>query len=209
MFPTAVNAGANTLSANGIPLGTSSWTAAETNFPLPVELLGFTGERQSDTEVMLHWTTATEHNNAGFEVWRMIEGEEDFREVAWVEGAGNSQSMRQYNHSDFNASSATTYYKLKQVDLDGRHEWSPVVAVAGHASRSSLLLYPNPARTEFFTGLASEGGERVLLLDTGGRLVRQWAQGARYELTGLQAGAYTVQVLKEDGGSAQGRLVIE
>lgn len=209
MFPTVTNIGANTLTASSIPLTTSSWTAAMMGTPLPVELLSFTAERTSEREVMLHWTTATEHNNAGFQVWRMIEGEQGFTEVGWVDGAGDSQSLISYEQPDENATGKTSYYKLKQVDHDGQFAWSPIAAVEGTHVQADIVLYPNPARGEFFIQGDLGQWSGVHLIDASGRVVHQWSSHGRFGLEGIPAGVYSVRAITTDGSAQVGRLVVQ
>lgn len=199
MLPTVINTGGNTLIASGVPLSTSIWTAAEIGSPLPVELLSFTGERVNESEVLLNWSTATEHNNAGFEVWRKVEGEEEFSEVAWVDGAGESQSVINYALPDGNSTARTSYYQLKQVDHDGQFEWSAIVAVKGSGADVQLVAYPNPARDRVVLVGLPEGVASISMIDAAGRIVRAW--GNTRELEGLAAferGVYTVVVESAD-----------
>jgi hypothetical protein len=210
MFPTVTNIAGNTMTASGIPLMTSSWTAATLATPLPVELLSFTGMRLNEREVQLSWSTATEHNNAGFEIWRMIEGEVDFTEVGWVDGGGNSQQLITYMHPDDNRASKTSYYKLKQVDHDGQLTWTPVVAVHGRAIAASTIAYPNPATSHTVLGGLPESTSAIALHDAAGRIVKQW--GATALLNGLdqfQRGVYFVNVTDNDGTLKSIRLVLE
>lgn len=195
MLPTVINTGANTLVASGVPLSTYIWTAAEIGSPLPVELLTFTGERVNAREVMLNWSTATEHNNAGFEVWRMIEGEEEFSNVAWVEGAGESQALVNYAVPDENTTSRTSYYQLKQVDHDGQFEWSPIVAVSGSGVEAQLVAYPNPARDRVVLSGLPTNVDRITMVDAAGRFVGAWGNTTELDnLDGFERGVYTVVV---------------
>ncbi|QQR87988.1 MAG: T9SS type A sorting domain-containing protein [Flavobacteriales bacterium] len=195
MLPTVLNTGANTLTASGVPLSTSIWTAAEIGSPLPVELLSFTGERVNEREVMLTWSTATEHNNAGFEMWRMIEGEEEFSNVAWVEGAGESQAVINYALPDDNTTSRMSYYKLKQVDHDGHFAWSAVVAVDGSVVGNDLVVYPNPARDRAALSGLPGNVVRISMMDAAGRFVRAWSNTTELDnLDGFERGVYTVVV---------------
>lgn len=166
---------------------------------LPVELLSFSATRVNGREVQLFWSTASEHNNAGFEVWRMIEGGEDFSEVAWVDGAGESQALVNYALPDQNSTTRTSYYQLKQVDHDGQFEWSPIVAVKGSGVDVQLVVYPNPARDRVVLAGLSEGVASISMIDAAGRIVRAW--GNTLELEGLAAferGVYTVVVESAD-----------
>lgn len=209
MIPTVTNIGANTLAGSAQPLTASSWTAAELDAPLPVELIVFTGERLNERDVLLQWSTASERDNAGFEVWRKIEGEEAFTEVGWVNGAGTSQGLLNYELVDENAATSMSYYQLKQVDHDGQSTWSPVVAVAGASQRSAITLYPNPARDTFFVLGDRATWTGVSLLDASGRMVREWSPDAQFDLGGLPGGVYVVRVGLQDGTVQQERLVVE
>ncbi len=209
MMPTVTNVGANTLTAMGVSLGAAFWTAAEMSSPLPVELLAFSGQRINADLVELEWTTASEHHNAGFEVWRMVEGEDGFTEVAWVDGAGDSQTLQRYALPDANATRGTSYYKLKQVDLEGTATWSPVIAVEGMADQRSMLAYPNPASDRIMLAGMPDDVTHVDLLDAAGRAVRTWGGNSQLDdLGGLERGMYTVVVSAANGVTSL-RVVLE
>lgn len=207
MVPTVTNVGGNTLVSTGMPLQSGIWTAAESSSPLPVELLSFTGERTSEREVALLWTTATEHDNAGFELWRMFEGEDEFKHVGWVDGMGTTQSLTEYTHADDNAEQRVSYYRLKQVDLDGSFTWSDVVAVEGARIGGSFVLYPNPADQWLtISGLDGAAGA-IRVLDASGRLVLDERIGHglsshRLDTGALMPGSYSAMVLSSSGESA-------
>ncbi|RNI32369.1 choice-of-anchor D domain-containing protein [Rufibacter immobilis] len=129
---------------------------AEMNFfvlttTLPVELVDFTATPASNA-VMLSWKTATEKNNAYFEVQASANPKrEEFKTVKRVESkVTNSSSLTSYEIEDRTpAKSTTTYYRLKQVDLDGSVEYSKTIAVARTAAAATpaatpVTVYPNP-----------------------------------------------------------------
>jgi len=119
---------------------------ANGNGGLPVELIQFEAVRQNADEVLLNWATASEKNNEGFQLERMLEGETSFREVAWVDGNGNSVNTNYYQYTDENSTLETSYYRLKQVDFDGTATYSAIRAVNGQSSGKYMdwKLYPNP-----------------------------------------------------------------
>lgn len=209
LLPTVTNTIANTLQTTGVPLATAFWTAAELGSPLPVELLSFTAERVGVSEVALDWSTATESNNAGFEVWRMVEGEAAFTNIAWVDGQGDSRTTTYYGLPDTKAASATSYYQLKQVDNDGRATWSPIAAVAGVASEVRLVAYPNPAHDRVVLAGLPVGTSRIGLFDASGRAVRAWGGTTEIDgLSDLERGVYTI-VVESTEGIQSVRLVLE
>lgn len=164
--------------------------------PLPVELLSFTAERTSADQVELVWSTATEHNNAGFEVRRQVEGDAAFSQVAWVDGAGNSLHLLQYLHTDNNPATRVSFYQLRQVDNDGTSAWSEVVAVQGAAA--GLMVLPNPARDHFTLRGADDLPGPVELIDARGRVVRTWQLRDPLDLSGIVPGAYLVRLPASD-----------
>jgi len=123
----------------------NSWTLA----PLPVELSSFSAIR-IEGGVELNWKTETEVNNYGFEIERNY-SEESRRELGWekigfVEGHGNSNSIKEYQYIDRNALSGTYSYCLKQIDNDGSFSYSKTVQITIDALMNYELSqnYPNP-----------------------------------------------------------------
>jgi len=113
---------------------------------LPVELTSFSARAIAEG-VLLNWTTATEINNHGFEVERSDDGIE-FYTVAFVHGAGTSTESREYIYTDNveYKGGETFYYRLKQIDLDGRIQYSDIIEVEFDVPKDFVLHqnYPNP-----------------------------------------------------------------
>jgi hypothetical protein len=118
--------------------------------PIPVELTSFTATTQTG-KVFLHWTTATETNNLGFEIERKIISEakvEDWNMIGITPGYGTTTEPKEYsfvdNISELNATALA--YRLKQVDFNGSFEYSDVVYV-DYLNPIEFTLnqnYPNP-----------------------------------------------------------------
>ena len=106
---------------------------------LPVEIISFTAN-SNGKEVGLDWSTATEVNNYGFEVYR------DGIKIGFVQGHGNSNSPKKYSLTDKPEGAKTFKYQLKQIDFDGRFEYSSEIEVNIEVpSKLSLNQnYPNP-----------------------------------------------------------------
>ncbi len=122
---------------------------------LPVTLTYFTAEESSGS-VILKWATAQEINNAYFDVERSVDGTA-FTKIATIQGAGNSNENLDYQFTDFNIpSSGKIQYRLKQVDIDGKFEYSKIVTVRSSAANQSISIYPNPARDQLNILLKAE-----------------------------------------------------
>lgn len=113
------------------------------NTPLPVELVAFNGEaRENDN--YLHWLTYSETNNQGFYIERSEDGI-NFSSVGYQEGAGNSNTVIDYSFIDNSIKSLIYYYRLKQIDFDGKHEYSDVIIISRAEKEEKLItVYPNP-----------------------------------------------------------------
>ena len=114
--------------------------------PVPVELTSFTAEAEAEG-VLLKWTTASELNNHGFEVERSLNGIE-FYTVAFIPGSGTTTETKQYAYTDDvdYKGGEIFFYRLKQVDLDGRVNYSSIVEVEFNVPKDFVLHqnYPNP-----------------------------------------------------------------
>ncbi|CAN5505090.1 hypothetical protein BH11BAC1_BH11BAC1_30390 [soil metagenome] len=98
--------------------------------------------------MLCSWITATETNNDHFDVERSKDANL-FRKIGEMKGfgAGTSVHNMEYKFQDVDVCTGTLYYRLKQVDIDGRFTYSDVVAVS--CKNSLVSLSPNPARNTF------------------------------------------------------------
>ena len=188
--------------------------------PLPVELTSFEAKWASNA-TELRWTTASEKNSSYFVVERSANGEKGYQAVGRVAAAGSSSSSRSYQLRDVEAGMLGVnqlYYRLRQVDADGREAFSrvAVVAVGKQAGAAQLDVYPNPAATAQevrldFRSLPTGGGQLSTYTETG-QLVSQTLlaeTAGRVALPALRAGLYYV-VLRDTAGHkvATKRLVV-
>jgi len=199
----------HTASLSGIS-SFSLWTLGNAANPLPVELAAFTAQAQG-TGALLRWTTASEANNARFEVESSPDGT-GFTQLGTVAGAGSSTQAHSYAFTDEHVAryaASQVYYRLRQVDLDGTASYSPVRTVVLTGAGAGLALYPNPARGEAATLIGAAPGTVVTVLDALGRPVAtataDAAGSAALALpTGTPAGVYVVRT-----GQQALRLVVE
>jgi hypothetical protein len=126
----------------------SPFAVEDLEMNLPVELLTFDANRLDLIQVELDWSTASETNNQGFEIERMLEHESSFQKIAWVDGHGTTTLTNYYQLMDDNNYSDVSYYRLKQIDFDGSFAYSDIRAVAGMQSKNgselNVAIFPNP-----------------------------------------------------------------
>lgn len=107
---------------------------------LPVQWISFT-VKNINNKNELRWQTGNEINNLRFEIERSDKGV-SFTKIGEVAGAVNSSSTTEYSFIDNTPISGINYYRLKQVDIDERSEYSRIVAVENTTREFSV--YPNP-----------------------------------------------------------------
>jgi hypothetical protein len=117
------------------------------NEALPVELTAFTARPVKNIAIRLDWTTASEMNNVRFDIERSTDGVK-FEKIGEVAGNGNSRTVRNYLYEDESVKPGVIYYyRLKQIDLDGKYTHSRIVQ-AKISSGEKLTIsefMPNPA----------------------------------------------------------------
>jgi hypothetical protein len=181
--------------------------------PLPVELTYFQAELRPNQTTQLDWQTATELNNAGFEVERSQDAR-NWQKIGYVEGKGTTNEVQDYRHIDPDPQSGINYYRLKQIDYDGHFEYSPVRSV--RRKGLGVNLFPNPVaeRSELnvnFTNAPSRGTTSLRIFDISGQLMQQMPLGGQYnqvDIGQLPAGVYFVEVV-EGRKAWQERLVVQ
>jgi hypothetical protein len=184
---------------------------------LPVSWLSFSGFANGDN-VDLVWVTAQEINNKGFEVERSLDGV-TFENVGFVKGAGTYNGKLNYAFVDAGilASSPVAYYRLKQVDFDGKFEYSSTVVVRNNVDAANdVKVYPNPFKETVSIELrnATELTGTATLIDIQGRVVKTISLNldkgfGTFEMSGLDElkdGVYFVKV-NIGGQSYQEKLV--
>ncbi len=145
--------------------GTVSTTAVVTQFgpltfgslsntvnPLPIVLKNFTANLVDLQSVSLNWVTSSELNNDFFELQRSTTGE-SFEKIGTVKGAGTTVKETRYQFNDKSPVRGINYYRLKQVDFDGKHTYSDLVSIEVDFDVPVIpvflpTLFPNPTDSE-------------------------------------------------------------
>lgn len=181
---------------NGYPVTLLSATYL-TASALPVTFTSFTASLQNKN-VLLNWKTAQETNTDHFNVQRSLTGI-DFATVDAVSATGNGTGST-YNYNDQTYAKTnvppSVYYRIQEVDKDGKLFYSGTALI--HGSQSIISLYPNPAGSFIrFSIPNATVADAVVIYDAKGRAVKQWSH---YSLTqpaaieGLSKGTYFIQI---------------
>jgi len=113
---------------------------------VPIKLTKFTSTVTENNFIRLDWQTASEFNNNYFTIERS-NNIENWEEVTRIQGAGNSNSLRDYITIDERPYFGTSYYRLKQTDINGEFEYSTILST--YITQNQLLenfIFPNPTK---------------------------------------------------------------
>lgn len=175
--------------------------------PLPVEFLGITAN-QKGSGVSVNWTTGAEYNNKYFDVEKSIDGS-NWSTIARVNSAGNSNSTLKYNAYDAKPVAGYNYYRIKQVDIDGKFDYSPIAKANIKIEKTGVSVLTNPFVNNITVDFLSNNSQYVnaKLTDISGKqiAVQKWQinKGSTRilfeQVAGLQRGMYILTVTDNNG----------
>jgi hypothetical protein len=189
---------------------------------LPVEMVSFTAST-SGLNAQLHWSTATEVNNYGFEIQRRSAESESIGQwlkVGFVPGVGSSSSPHQYSYADQGLAQGRYDYRIKQIDKNGSFKYSSAAQVeVGIAPKEFTLSqsYPNPFNPSTTVEFSVARNDRavVRVFNVLGQEVATLFDGtaeagklyqARFDASRMSSGMYFVQ-LQSNGQSKMQKMV--
>ena len=178
-----------------------------TSVVLPVEFSSFKAKNENCEYVNIEWKTQSEINNSGFYVERSIGSANNFENIVFVEGSINTQIEQRYSFEDDIASirrDGNVYYRITQVDLDGRTSSTEIVSVELDCQDIQGLYvrtYPNPTIDELFVDF--EGGDEevtgIVIRNNLNKLIasidRKNDDQMILDLSSYTAGIYYIQVI--------------
>jgi hypothetical protein len=189
-----------------------------TGFPLPVKLISFSAQLNSNNKTELKWVTASEINASHFVIQKSTDGI-NFSEIGIVPAKGNSSDIANYSLWDnINTDQqALIYYRLCSVDIDGKKEYSETrmirVSKSGN-SGISIVAYPNPAINDLRVTIPANWQNKKVVYEV---IAMNGQTANRYEtanssqtevinIYNLSPGIYMVKVICE-GSIAQQKVI--
>ena len=170
---------------------------------VPVELYHFEAQTTEEGKNQLTWATASEVNNEGFDIERSTDGVR-FEKIGFVKGNGTTVEVKKYSFTDKKVTANLTYYRLKQVDTDGRFEYSKVISALRKSDKfNAISTSPNPTNDmlNIVVETKNEDDLEINLLDVFGKIIQQQKttvqQGLNnksLDLQDLPSGIYFLQL---------------
>lgn len=178
-------------------------------YPIPVELVSFAAEVFSN-DVTLNWITASETNNRGFNIEKKAAGNEEWKNIGFVDGKGTTTEQQLYSYRDEDILSGKYQYRLKQVDFDGTYTYTDAVEIEVLKNDSYALNqnYPNPfnPQTRITFSVPTSTHTTLKVIDILGNevatLLNEIIQAGSYDLSfdasNLASGIYIYQLKSGD-----------
>ncbi len=210
------------ISSNTITAANSSASLAyfvlATSATAPVHFINFSGVRQANRN-KLAWSTATEMNNTGFDIQSSTDGV-NFTKIGFVSTkaiAGNSNAVLQYDYIDAREV-GTTYYRLRQVDLDGKYSFSTVVLIKAGATTKFIIenIYPNPVKISTTLWIASPIKDKstIVIADELGKIystqqtsLEKGSNAIQLNVQTLAPGNYFIKAMNSKGETSTTQFV--
>jgi hypothetical protein len=167
---------------------------------LPIELAYFEAVRTGTSTVVLAWATSSENNNDYFGVEHSLNGNQ-WKEIGRVKGVGKSTVRTLYTFTDTKPSNETNYYRLKQVDLDGKFQYLKIASINPQPiPEEEILIYPAPT-TGVFTFQTAEKKSKIEIVNYLGELIYyndQVTEKTDIDLSHVTKDVYFIKI--ESGG---------
>ena len=178
--------------------------------PLPVTLTAFSANLQTGNKVKVAWSTSMEFNCSRYDIERSTNGN-SFNKIATVAGSGNSNTTKNYliNDDITAVTTAIVYYRLKQMDIDGRSSISKVVSVKLKKTIADFTVSPNPFRNNVNINIEWNKNETsvvkvfnvtgVEVISKTVKMIKGFNYIAIEELTQVPPGNYIIQITTANG----------
>ena len=157
----------------------------------------------------VEWSTSQEFNSKSFAVEKSVDGNSNWNVVASINGAGNSSTVKNYNAYDPAPFKGINFYRIKQVDIDGKFKYSKTVNVKVNTNATGVTVVANPFHNLLTVDFLSTTSQvvSVRLTDITGKQVafEKWSintGSTRKDLSnvsGLQQGMYILTVSTSAG----------
>lgn len=182
--------------------GLMAYPVDTNSVPLPMKLLSFVAQKNGANKISLKWNTASEVNSSHFIVERSNDSKK-FESIGRVKASGNSNTLIGYKADDYrNAGETRIYYRLRQVDLNGEEQLSPVISV-GFDDEEKVAMYPNPSSGNVYFIHESANASECHIYDISGKEVKQFMLDQNgitaVDCSGLQQGVYFVKIGQTEG----------
>ncbi|BDS11182.1 T9SS type A sorting domain-containing protein [Aureispira anguillae] len=182
----------------------------------PIELNHWQAKVVRNNNVQLNWVTASEINNALFEIEHALptSGVPNFQVIGTIEGAGTTNLAQYYDYKVSNLTNGVHYFRLKQIDFDGTTTYSPIKAATIKGIEQTMSVYPTSltsSTSSLFVKVNLEGSHQVRIYNLMGAVIESFTSNfsakqyneLKIDAAKYETGIYFIQVANEGEGFVQ------
>lgn len=167
---------------------------------LPVSFDFLKAEQKQPFTVQLDWATNYEENNTDYIIQRSAD-QRNWSSIGTVQSIGNSATKITYRFNDNSPLAGANFYRIKQVDLDGKTGYSEVARLNNQVKKT-ISVYPNPAGSvaQVYSKTTFTQGQVLQLIDAKGSRVKTFVAAGKnalqLDLSNIQPGLYLLQLIE-------------
>jgi len=177
---------------------------------LPVTFANFYVSRTND-DILIRWSTATENNNHHFEVQRSDNGQ-SWNTIAIVAGSGNSTQLNNYSYTDKAMQKAVAYYRIMQVDMNGRSTYTVVRSIKNTDNKKGVEIFVTKNRNITLMFDEMKSTVSLEIYDLNGKTInRQHFQHSAYitlHINNITTGVYVIKVIDQDNKAESKKIFL-
>jgi len=194
---------ANTVTVSQTTPNKSTSPLVTCTTPLPVSWVSVDAKAVSNATFIL-WSTANERNNKFFEIERSNDGI-TFNSIGNVQSQGTTNGIKNYQFIDAQPDKGYNYYRIKQVDVDGKYSYSEIKTINNQSNAAELAVWPNPSTGIFNYSVHTDSPFTIEVYSSMGNLIRTESIDSvnenlihQVDLSNLSTGIYQIKVIVSD-----------
>ncbi len=195
---------------SGAASGYSNYPSCTPPIPtsMPIKLASFIAKPTINSEVTLYWQTTAETNFSHFEIQRS-------RDAIGFESIGRHESQKiesdllNYSFVDSKPFDQISYYRLKEVDLDGSYSFSKIVSVNSSNTEQKIFTFPNPVNEYFeIAGVKNEEIKEISVFNIAGKKIKTLSEFPELiDISEIKAQPLIVEIILKNGSVHSHRIL--
>jgi hypothetical protein len=180
---------------------------------MPVKWVGFNAEAGNKNQVLLTWEVTDQVDNKGFYV-QYSKDQKNWDDVTFINSKSSGGNNEKYSYIYTGLISSENYFRLKQVDLDGKFSYSKIKSVRPakqvNSVESNVIIYPNPVRDVLNITNIESSNYTAKIVDMSGRVIKSFVMRNgqnQIDVASLKSGIYLISMNDMNGKVNSAKMV--
>lgn len=180
---------------------------------MPVTWVSFNTEVGAKNQVLLTWEVTDQVDNKGFYV-QYSRDQKKWEDVTFIDSKSTGGKNEKYSYIFTGMLASENYFRIKQVDLDGKFSYSQVRNIRSStntaSSESNIVIYPNPVRDVMNITNLESSNYTARIVDMGGRVIKSFVMRNgqnQVDVADLKSGIYFISMNDMNGKINTAKMV--